>query len=189
MLTLKNFTISFLILFATALSGWSIIISHFSHAPALTNDPSKADTFMEEVIATTINKEGNPTLKLITPKMVHYPKDDSTDIMAPRVTIYRKSPEPWHIDSNFAKTTNGTSTILFWSHVNIHHSTDAENPETNLLTESLTVFPDKKLASTDLPITFIQPDTTVHAVGMLANLNDNTIKLLSATQGEYAPAS
>ncbi len=144
---------------------------------------------MEDVVAITLNKEGKPTLKLITPKMVHYPENDMTDVFAPRVTVYRKSPEPWYIDSDFAKASQGTNSILFWSHVNIHHPADTENPKTSFLTEALTIFPDQQLASTDQPVTFIQPDTTVHAVGMMANLNENTVKLLSQTQGEYAPSS
>lgn len=189
MLTLKNFTISLLILFATGLTGWSILITHFSHTPVTATDPKKPDSFMEGVIATTLGKEGKPILKLISPKMIHYPENDMTTIAEPRVTVYRKSPQPWFIDADYAKASNGINSILFWSHVNIHHPSDVENPTTSLLTESLTIFPDRQMASTDEAVTFIQPDTTVHAVGMLADLNDNTIKLLSQTQGEYAPAS
>jgi lipopolysaccharide export system protein LptC len=189
-LTLKNFTITLLLLFALALSAWSILISpNTIHTDINGNDPKKADSYMEHVTAITLGKEGNPIMKLVTPKMVHYPENDSTDIFAPRVTIYRKSPQPWFIDADFAKASFGISEILFWSNVNIHHPTDSENPKTSLLTESLTIFPDQQLARTDKEVTFMQPDTTVHAVGMLANLNDNTIQLLSQAQGTYAPTS
>jgi lipopolysaccharide export system protein LptC len=153
------------------------------------NDPKKADSYMEEVTAMQYGVSGKPTMKLVTPKMVHYPEKDSTDIFSPHMVIYRKSPEPWYIESNFAKTTDGIKEILFWSNVTIHHPTDIENPATSLQTETLTIFPEQQIASTDQAVTFIQPDTTVHAIGMLANLNDNTIKLLSQAQGEYAPSS
>jgi lipopolysaccharide export system protein LptC len=190
LLTLKNGMITLLLLFALGLSAWSVLIS-----PAHTNsanpgnDPKTADSYMENVTALTLGKEGKPTLKLVTPKMVHYPENDSTDIFAPRVTVYRKSPQPWFIDADFAKASNGIAEILFWSHVNIHHPSDSENPTTSLLTETLTIHPDKQTASTDQAVTFVQPDTTVHAMGMLADLNDNTIQLLSQAQGTYAPTS
>ncbi len=190
MLTRKNFSISLLLIFAAGLSAWSVIVSHaYDNSGTPVNDPKKPDSYMEVVTAMQYGANGKPTMQLITPKMVHYPENDSTDIFAPHVTIYRKSPQPWFIEANFAKTTDGVKEILFWSNVTIHHPSDIENPATSLQTEELTIFPDQQLARTDLAVTFIQPDTTVHAIGMLANLNDNTIKLLSQAQGEYAPNS
>ena len=56
-------------------------------------------------------------------------------------------------------------------------------------TASLTVFPDKQQASTDNAIVITQPDTVIHAVGMLADLNEGTVKLLSQAKGDYVPSS
>jgi lipopolysaccharide export system protein LptC len=184
---LRNTTISLLLMLAAGLSIWSIIISNKHPAPTVQNDPAKADSYMEDVIATMLGKDGKPTLKLISPKMIHFPENDSTKILTPRLTIFRKSPNPWYVDADYAKTKNGISEILFWDHVVIHHPSDIENPNTSLQTQALTIFPDQQIARTDLPVTFIQPDTVVHAKGMLANLNDSTIKLLSETQGDYVP--
>lgn len=186
MFTLKNFAIGFLLLLATALSAWSIIISR----PLLNTaakDPTQADSYMEDVVATTYNKEGGPSLKLVTPSMVHYPENNTTQFATPHLTLYRDSPEPWYLDAKHGKASNGTGEILFWDDVNIHHMADTSNPTTTLITDSLTIFPDKQVASTNKPVTFMQPDTTVHAIGMLANLKDNTVKLLSQARGEYAP--
>lgn len=153
------------------------------------SDPKKADSYMQDVVATIFDSEGAPTLKLVTPKMIHYPEKNMTHIITPRVTIYRNSPEPWYIDADYANATNGINEILFWSHVDIHHSADSENPKTSLITDSLSVYPNKQLANTDQPVVFHQPDTTVYATGMQANLNNSTIKLLSKTRGEYVPTS
>jgi lipopolysaccharide export system protein LptC len=79
--------------------------------------------------------------------------------------------------------------IKFSQHVVIHHPGDVVNAMTTLQTDSLTVFPDKQQAKTDAAITITQPDAIVHAVGMLANLELGTIKLLTATRGEYVPTS
>ncbi|MES2216782.1 MAG: LPS export ABC transporter periplasmic protein LptC [Pseudomonadota bacterium] len=188
MLTLKNLAITLLLLTATAFSAWSIIISH----PAKVNpqdDPKQIDSFMEEVQAITYNKLGQPSLQITTPKMVHYPENNTTYITTPRVIIYRQSPQPWFVDSDYAKASNGMDSILFWSNVNIHHLADPENPTTSLRTNTLTIFPNQQIAQTNEAVTFVQPDTTVHAIGMLANLDVGTVKLLSQTQGEYDPSS
>jgi len=188
-LTLKNVAITILLFLAIALTSWSIIISNFTQATVVQDDPRKPDSFMIGVVATNLNKNGLPALKLITPKMTHYPENNTTDITTPRVTIYRKSPNPWFIDSDFAKAKNGIDEIIFWSNVIIHHPADIDNPNTSLQTETLTIFPEQQIASTDEPVLFKQPSTTIHAIGMLANLDAGTIKLLSQTQGEYVPSS
>jgi lipopolysaccharide export system protein LptC len=181
--------ISLLTLSALGLSGWSILIANPAQVTTTQDDPKKPDSFMEDVVATIFNKEGTPSLKLTTPKMIHYPENNMTHLETPRVTLFRKSPQPWFIDSDYANAKNGIEEILFWSNVHIHHPSDIENPTTSLHTASLTIFPDQQIASTHDPVTFIQPDTTVHAIGMQANYDTGTIKLLSEAKGEYAPTS
>lgn len=146
------------------------------------------DAMMEGVIATIINKEGAPALKIETPKMVHYLREDTTNITSPHITVYRDSPKPWHIHSDSATATKGINQIIFHDHVVINHDHDTENPSTLIKTTVLTVFPNKKVAETNDPIILVQPDTIIHAVGMFADLNDGTVKLLSNARGEYVPS-
>lgn len=188
MLSLKNSAISFLIILTLGLSCWSIFIS--KHAETTFADAAhRPDAFMENVVATIINKEGDPSLKVEAPKMVHYTDNDTTDIETPHITMYRQSPEPWHINSNYAKATQGLDQIYFWDNVVIHHMSDIANPTTTMTTTTLTVFPDKQIAQTKDNVTLIQPDTTIHGLGMLANLNEGTVQLLSQARGEYVPSA
>jgi lipopolysaccharide export system protein LptC len=184
---LKNTTISFLLMFAIGLSAWSIMIANPSKSIHTEDDPSRPDSFMQDIVATMFNKDGKPTLRLIAPQLTHFPENNLTHIVTPRVTIFRTSPQPWYIDADYADAKNGIDEIRFWSNVQIRHPADTENPKTSMNTESLSVFPDQQIASTKDAVTFVQPDTTVHAIGMLANLSDGTIKLLSQAKGEYAP--
>lgn len=188
MLTIKNFIFSALLLLAIALSGWSIFIAKKA-LPSTANQTHQPDAFMENVVTTVMNKEGKPALKVAAPKMVHYAENDMTDITTPHVTVFRQSPQPWYIDSDFGKALNGTEEINFSSHVVIHHPNDSENPLTIMKTATLTVFPDKQTAQTDAAITITQPDATIYAIGMLANLTNGTVQLLSQARGEYVPTS
>lgn len=186
MLTLKNVTITVLLLLAVSLSSWSIFMSKkpriISSAKA-----SEPDAFMENVIATIINKEGVRTLLVESPRMVHYAENDATVIESPHITVYRDSPEPWHINAVFAKATQGMDKIYFWKDVVIHHSTDNKTPVTTFKTDTLTVFPHEQIATTNDHVILTQPETVVHAVGMMANLKDGEVKLLSQARGEYVP--
>lgn len=183
----KRFTFFFLLL-AAALSAWSILSSHHP-VKSFNNIATQPDTFMEDVTALFMNKEGHPKLKIQTPKMIHYLENDTTHLQTPHVTLYRKSPNPWFIDSNEAIASSGINQIVFDTNVVIHHISDSVNPETHIKTVRLTIFPNTQIAETDQPITIMQPDTTIRATGMLTDLNKGTIKLLSHAEGEYVPTS
>ncbi len=186
MLSIKNFFIVLLLTVACGLSSWSIYVSKKVKPKVITAD-TLPDSFMENVIATIINKDGKPSLVIKSPKMVHYPKDDTVKITSPEITLYRDSPEPWYINANHATATHGAKEIFFWSNVVINHNKDKSAPITTFLTDTLTVIPKRHIAKTKDDITLKQPDTTVHAKGMKANWNNGEIKLLSTTRGVYAP--
>lgn len=188
-ISLKNILIGLLILLAASLSGWSVFLSSKSPILVTRSSSDLPDAFMENVIATVMNKVGNPSLKVETPKMTHYPTDDATELTSPHVTVYRESPQPWHINADHAKTKQGVSEIAFWDNVVIHHQADNDNPLTTMQTAALTIFPEQQIAKTNVAVTVQQPETTVHAVGMLANWDQGTVHLLSQAREEYAPKS
>lgn len=187
-MTFKRLIISLFIIFATGLISLSYFLTH-KHSPVIHANAALPDAYMEDVVATIMNKSGKPTLKIETPRMIHFANNNTTDITKPHITVYRDSPVPWYINSDYAKATNGIDQIILWSNVVMNHPSDTTNPLTTMKTHSLTIFPDKKIAQTPDAVTITQPDMTVHAVGMFANFQDGTVKLLSQTVGEYAPTS
>lgn len=188
-LTKQTVLTGLLLALAAGISSWSILLSQPKKTHIKTSQTTRPSAFMEDVITTILNKQGTPSLKIETPKMVYYTENDKTDITKPFVTIFRHTPNPWHINAEYAQALDGTNQITFIEHVVIHHLGDIANPTTTLKTASLTVRPNKQLAETNDPVIITQPDTVVHATGMLANLDNGTVKLLSQAQGEYVPAS
>lgn len=186
MLTIKNAIVSLLLIFAIGLSSWSIYLSQKT-TPSSTAKLNEPDAYMENVTATMINNEGKRTILIKSPKMVHFPENDTTDIQTPKITVYRDSPEPWYIQADFAKATNGIDKIFFQNKVILHHPHDIATPATTMKTDTLTVFPNQNIAKTEDAVIVLQPDTTVHAIGMMANLDEGVIKLMSAARGEYVP--
>lgn len=181
----KNLFYSGLLITALLLSGWSLFIIYHKK-PSTADDLGKPDSFMEEVVATFIDKEGKPSLKMIATKMTHYNQNDATTISNPILTLYRKSPKPWHLTADHARALQGISQIRLWSNVIINHPGDTQNEKTTLLTPSLSVFPDKQVATTVAPVVITQPNTKIHAIGMKADLDSGAIHLLSQAVGEYS---
>src|SRR3990167_1539626 len=178
--------VGLLTLIAASLSAWSLFTVKPTKNPARPA-ATTMDAYMEGVVALIMNKQGKPSLKLVTTKMIHYAENDSTDILSPELTIYRPSHQPWFVTSHYAKATQGIDQILFWNKVVIHHPADYSSPATLIKTSSLSVFPEKQFASTQDPITVAQPNMTIRAKGMESDMIAGTVKLLSQTSGEYEP--
>ncbi len=166
-----------------------MLLSHHNYKVSSDLLSTPPDAYMDGVVATILNDQGKPALKIKTPHMVHYAETNMTRLLKPNVIIFRESPKPWYVTSDYAELSHGIEQIIFQNHVVIHHPSDIANPMTTMTTASLTVFPSKQIAQTESAITIKQPDIVVNAVGMFANLQDGTIKLLSEARGEYAPNS
>lgn len=186
---LKNFLISLLLVTVAGISMVPIIKLPHAKSGAPLPLVAQPDAFMETVAATVLDKQGHPILKIETSQMRHYANQDKTDIVTPHVTIFRHSPHPWYIDSKHAIATNGIAQIVFQDNVVIQHSQEDINPVTVIKTSSLTIFPNQQIAKTADTITLTQPNIVLHAIGMLANFTDGTVKLLSNATGEYMLSS
>ncbi|VVC76122.1 Lipopolysaccharide export system protein LptC [Aquicella siphonis] len=188
-MTYKYTAISAIMIAAVGLASWK---TYFSFQPQITAPARKAelpDAFMENVTALVMDKQGKPSMKIVTPKMIHYLTNDTTLLTSPELTLYRKSPQPWYITSKNAKATQGVDNVHFWNNVVIHHAADANNPATLIKTTTLTVHPNAQVAETSDMITMVQPNLIVKATGMHADMNTGNIKLLSQARGEYVPSS
>ena len=184
-MTYRYAFLTFFMITACSVFLWSTyFLKQQPTLPLVDNIP---DAFMEDVVTTILDKEGNPKLEITTPKMVHFSKEDTTRLLTPHLTLYRDSPEPWYITSQYAKAWQGIENVNFWQDVNIQHAADEKSPQTTIKTSTLTVHPNQRTAQTDAPITLLQPNMTVNAVGMFADMNSGDIKLLSNTRGEYFP--
>ncbi|EKD70987.1 MAG: hypothetical protein ACD_46C00306G0004 [uncultured bacterium] len=184
-MTPKNIIISLFLIITIGLAAWTTLSYH---SPTLvTTNTEQPDAYMENVSATIMNKQGKVELKIMTPKMTHYAKNNSSDFIEPQLTIFRNSSQPWYISSQYAKAMNGTEILHFWDNVIIHHAADQNTSAMVIKTSTLNVYPDKKTAETDAAISMSQPNLVVHGIGMFADINAGDIKLLSNARGEYVP--
>lgn len=188
-LTSRNILISLLLLLAASLSGWTIFLSGKSQKSVIDTRPNLPDAIMEEVETVVMSKVGTPILKVESSKLIHYAENDTTELIKPHLVIFRESPQPWHINANHGKAVKGVSEITFWEDVVIHHLADNDNPVTTMRTSILTVLPNEQIAKTDVAVDVLQPYTSAHGIGMLANWRDGTVKLLSQAREEYVPNS
>lgn len=188
-MTYKNIFYSLMMLTTLTLAVWMTILSLTQQSPIVQHDSSLPDALMENVTSIEMDKEGKPKMQIVTPKIIHFAENDTTHILSPILTVYRQSPIPWYVTSKFAKTTHGTENVEFWDDVFISHSGDKNNPATSIKTSTLTVYPANHIAETNDAITLTQPNLTMNAIGMHADMDSGDIKLLFQARGEYVPNS
>lgn len=181
--------ISLALILVLGFAAWTTYLSSRPNTTIALQTKVEPDAFMEDITTVIMDKQGKPSMKIATPKMVHYNENDTTQLISPQLTLYRQSPSPWFVTSKFAKATQGIDNVDFWENVVIHHVADINNPATIIKTSKLTVHPNKKTAETTEQITMEQPGITVSAKGMFADMNTGDIKLLSQARGEYVPNS
>jgi lipopolysaccharide export system protein LptC len=120
---------------------------------------------------------------LETPKMRHIPKNDKHILKNPHLIISEPKQAPWEIHANHGTATSKAQTITLSHHVHIvQHK---PNEETEIKTEHLTYYPQEKKAKTNDEVSITQSGSQVQSKGMIADLTDNHIQLLSNARGHY----
>lgn len=183
----KNALITISIVLTVSIAAFMTLSSYDTPERRSKKQTQLPDAFMETVNAVILDKSGKINIEIVSPKMIHFSKNDTTDFIDPQLTFHHKSPQPWYIESKFAKAIHGINNVVFKENVLIHHPADTNNPATLIKTSSLVVHPIAQTAETKDLITMEQPNSTIKAIGMFADMNSGSIKLLSEAQGEYEP--
>lgn len=176
------YTVLVLIVFIGILYNFSIRLKN-KHKVKL----DTVQSFMTNVHATAYDKLGHVKDVLVSPRVTHLYKDNTTLADHPYVTATAKSGPPWQIHAEHGKLLNGKEEVQLWGNVNITQPAGIGSQNTTLLTSKITYYPQRKFAETDQPVTIMQPGTVIHGIGMTADLNKGLINILHHTQGQYDP--
>ena len=176
----------FFLLFLAALSSglvWNKV--NFSANHHASND--RYDAFAIHVTSTQFATTGKKKYQLISPRLSHEGVRNITRANQPRLYVYNQQQEAWLITADYALASSGAKQIQFINNVDISGSDTKNYKNTHLTTEKISYFPEKNMATTDLPVTIMQPGFAVRAIGAEANFNNGEINLLSKITGSYDP--
>ena len=184
MLNKKQIFVTIILLSIVVFTIWLIISANkISIHPNL---PDKPDAFATDIKSVKLNKLGEIDRILISPKIVHYPKNNMSKITKPFAIINKKDEQPWHITSDRGEALEGTKKIILFGNVKIRQLPGENSKNITLLTTEITFYPDRSYIETDKPVTIKQPGNIVKAIGLQADLNTGYIKLLSKVKGQYS---
>ncbi len=181
------------IFFPVILAGLIALITFWinktvEHQPQKANGNNRHDPdyIMEHFVTKQTGVDGKLRYILAADKMTHFPDDDSTVLAAPKFTQYAEDKPYTKIEGDHANVSSDGEEIEVIDNVVVTRQAFAGKGEMQVLTDRLTILPNKDIAKTERPVVITQaPKTIIHATGMVYDKSKKTVRLLNKVKAHY----
>jgi lipopolysaccharide export system protein LptC len=153
-----------------------------THPALRRHDP---DYLVANFTTTTYNKDGAPETILSAAKMIHYPDDDSTDLVGPRM-VQNKGGR-MTVSAQRGALSRDVEEIFLYDNVLLVREAAAERPEARLSTSFLHIVQDRTLAVTDREVLMEEDHRSLAGRGMEYNYESGQLLLRSEVRGHFEP--
>jgi lipopolysaccharide export system protein LptC len=155
--------------------------------PALRrHDP---DYLVHNFTTTTYNRDGAAESVMSAERMVHYPDDDTTELLRPRV-VQSKPDEPRvTVRADRGTLSREGDEILLYDNVVLVREADGASPQARMTTSFLHVLRDRSLVRTDREVQFVEPGRTLSGRGMEYHTDTRQLLLAADVKGVMEPAA
>jgi lipopolysaccharide export system protein LptC len=113
----------------------------------------------------------------------HKPENDSSVMHEPRFQLYAEGLPDWHVSAQTGELFDHGKEVVLNQRVVVLSA----DQQTSLKTPQLRIFPNKKTAYTDKPVTLLNANGFTRSIGLEADFNKKIIVLLSHVKGQYNP--
>jgi lipopolysaccharide export system protein LptC len=149
------------------------------------NERHDPDYIIENIVAHRMDTNGDVKHTLHAERMTHYPDDDTTHLVMPRLISNASARAPVTITSRTGKVSSNGEHVYFETDVRAVRAAYADHSEMVMATSYLHVIPDDHIARTDRPVTITDAHTVAHAIGLELNSETRIVKFLSRFNGTY----
>ena len=143
-----------------------------------------ANTYVINTSALTYSAQGSLTEILKASDVRHFPTQKRTEIVAPRYYSQNGNNRTWSVTSEHGHFLDQPELLVLEGNVVL---VDDLN-EGHLYTEAMRINLNRKIASSKLPVTITQGGNTTTARGMVADLTQEQLRLMSNVESIYVPA-
>ena len=187
-MTQRLFWICCLIVAGATATLW-FLNQRSSHSESLTRNDTTTPTVLFNDVEMVVNSdEGKPRYKFIAPKYWLYPNENRSEFEQPEISIYGKNGGDMYAKALRGETLENNDVITLIGDVYITQPKSKNTPhKLKVMTEKLTVFPNKEKATTDILITAIRGPEMITAIGMTLDYQEQTLYLHNDVKGHYVP--
>lgn len=136
------------------------------------------DYVIENFSTLSVNHSNGLHQTLSAKKMLHYLDNDNTYLEQPRLINAKAGTPDMRIRADRANLTSNNDDVYLNGNVKVLRHDNGDG-ETIMTTSFLHIVPDDNFAKTDKPVTIIEANTIINAVGMEFDNNTQVIRLLS----------
>ncbi|HZQ73055.1 MAG TPA: LPS export ABC transporter periplasmic protein LptC [Burkholderiales bacterium] len=145
------------------------------------------DYLISNFTTTSYNRDGGVESVLSASQMVHYPDDDSTELVQPRVVQTRPSEPRMTVRADRGALSRDGDDIFLYDNVLLVREADRERPEARITTSFLQVVRDRALVRTDQPVLIVEDRRTLAGRGMEYNTELQQLLLRADVHGTFEP--
>lgn len=163
------------------LTFWLQRITEPQSADRSGRDRHDPDFIVDTFTVRRFNAEGALQHTLAATRMLHYPNDDTTMVVAPRVTFH--STPPSQLTAEQALVSKDAQSVRLERNVRLSRGAEAGGLSTEITTTRLDIVPDLETASTDTPVTITQGRSVVTGSGLTADNKTQQTTLFGPVRG------
>ncbi|OOZ36788.1 LPS export ABC transporter periplasmic protein LptC [Solemya velesiana gill symbiont] len=181
----KNLIIGGALLVMTGISWWIAERSGIQEG-GTEAEKHTPDYYLEGMTTIQMDEDGIPEQELWAERMTHYPDDDSTELIEPRLKLYDEEKPPWRLSAKSGWISGDGELVLLNGKVKIDRSAAPNVKPIHIVTRDLRIQQDQNYAETDAEITIRTDTDRMEGRGMQAWFNEPVrLKLLANVRGRY----
>ena len=184
-------TTLFPLLLMLALAGLTFWLEHMvreEEATAGAPRRHEPDYVVDKLMHTRFNSQGAVESMLAAEKMLHFPDDDSTDLLAPRLVQTRTDEPRMTVTAERATLSQDGEELFLYDNVLVVREGGTGQPETRMRTSFLQVARAQSVLRTDRDVVITEADRVVSGRGMEYNSDTGRFQLRERVRGRYRPA-
>ena len=155
-----------------------------THPSQRRHDP---DYLVHNFTSTTYNRLGGAEMTITAAKMLHYPDDDSTEMLEPRVIQARPEQPRYTVRAERGVLAREGDEIFLYDNVRLEREADALHPGTRMSTSFLHIVRDRSIMRTDRQVTVVEGSRSLTGRGMEYNNDTRELVLHSDVQARFEP--
>ena len=155
------------------------------HPSARRHDP---DYIVDRLMHTRFNAQGAVESMLAAEKMLHFPDDDSTDLVAPRLVQTKANQPRVTVTANRATLSQNGEELFLYDNVLVVREAGGGRPETRMRTSFLQLARAQSVLRTDRDVVITEAGRVLSGRGMEFSNESGQLHLRERVRGRYRPA-
>lgn len=161
-------------------SGWFLDGRH-AGLQQLSVSRTGPDAFVSGMRLDIMDTSGQLRYQVTADTMVHYPSSEQLQLQHPLIDLQQSSGNTWRISADSGETNDAGDIIWLLGAVDITRS--GVSGPLQVRTRDLLVKPEQSYAATESAATITAPGRRVEAVGLEADLDNDTLQLHNHVRG------